>query len=150
MEYEEAVNRLSNHSNLPNTHYSENESLIFCLYQAEQCKQEPSIEHFVEDVINCLDAVNHELNGSNPSGPGSVERASVLVDRQVSYSISGIISGILLYYRRWKRSNLFSCSIQDSLLDAAIKIAYAWDQVLAGDIADLLEGLDIYLNRRLD
>jgi hypothetical protein len=96
----------------------------------------------VEDVINCLEVVNHELNGANTSGPVSVGRAFVPVDRTVSYAISGIISGILLHYRRWQRRNLFGQSIYDSLLNAALKIAYAWDQVLAGDIDDLLEGYE--------
>ena len=144
MDYEQAVNRLWNHSNLPRQFNSEDESLLFCLYKAERDNQPPSFDHLVEDVIHCLDVVNHELNGANPSK--SVGRANDAVEAQVSYPISEIISGILLRYRKWQRGNLFSQSILDSLIGAALKIAYVWDQVLAGDIDDLFEDLEIMLS----
>ena len=126
---------------MPRSFSSENDSLISCLYQAEGSNQPPSIDHLVEDVIHCLEFVNHELNGTNHSE--FVGSANHVVLEQVSYPVSGIISKILLYYRKWQRSNLFSSSVHDALLDAVLKIAYAWDQVLAGDIDDILEGLDI-------
>jgi hypothetical protein len=34
----------------------------------------------------------------------------------------------------------FSIEARDRLLEAIHRIAFAWDQVLAGDINDLLEG----------
>jgi hypothetical protein len=141
MNYQHAVDRLWNHSDLPKSFSSENESLIFCLYKAERNNQPPQIASLVEDVIHCLELVNKELNGPNPSE--TFRRTNPAVLEQVSYPISGIIYGIMRHYRSWKQSGLFDRNILDALLDAVLKISYAWDQVLAGDIDDILEGLDI-------
>jgi hypothetical protein len=141
MDYLQAIDRLWNHSNLPRSFSSENESLIYGLYQANRTNISPMIEPLVDDVIKCLEIVNFEINGSKPSMNINRANQAALVD--VSYPISGIICDILIYYRRWQRNNLYSIIIQDSLLDAAIKVSYAWDQILAGDIDDLLEGLEL-------
>jgi hypothetical protein len=140
MNYQQAVNRLWNHSNLPKSFSSESESLIFCLYKAERNNQPPQIASLVEDVIQCLEFVNKELNGPNPSE--TFGRTNPAVLEQVSYPISGIIYGILRHYRIWKQTSLFDKNNLDTLLDAVLKISYAWDQVLAGDIDDLLEDLE--------
>jgi hypothetical protein len=126
---------------LPRSFSSENESLIYGLYQANRTNISPTIEPLVDDVIKCLEIVNFEINGSKPSVNINRANQAALVD--VSYPISGIICDILIYYRRWQRNNLYSIIIQDSLLDVAIKVSYAWDQILAGDIDDLLEGLEL-------
>jgi hypothetical protein len=141
MDYLQAIDRLWNHSNLPRSFSSENESLIYGLYQANRTNISPMIEPLVDDVIKCLEIVNFEINGSKPSMNINRANQAALVD--VSYPISGIICDILIYYRRWQRNNLYSIIIQDSLLDVAIKVSYAWDQILAGDIDDLLEGLEL-------
>ena len=87
MNYQHAVDRLWNHSNLPKSFSSENESLIFCLYIAERNNQPPQITSLVEDVIHCLELVNKELNGPNPSE--TFGRTNLAVLEQVSYPISG-------------------------------------------------------------
>jgi hypothetical protein len=140
MNYQHAVDRLWSHSNLPRSFSSENQSLVYCIYLAEQSIQPPHIEHLVEDVIQCLEQVNQELNDANPSE--SVSNANHVVLSHVSYPISGIICKMLLVHRKWQQNNLFKSNVHDTLLDAVLKIAYAWDQVLAGDIDDILEGLD--------
>jgi hypothetical protein len=139
--FDDAQMRLAIHSNVPGTNLSEHESFVFHLWQADQSRSVPKLD-LCDDVIACLEVVNREWNGPLPS-----ESKMRIQNRQLPtdlvYSVSGIISSGLRYRRRWSRNGRFDSSICDWLEDSTYRIAYAWDQVIAGDIDDILEGFDI-------
>jgi hypothetical protein len=62
------------------------------------------------------------------------------IESEIAYSLSGIISGCLDYHRLWSDSHKFDERTLEILEVAIHKIAFAWDQVLAGDASDILEG----------
>lgn len=141
MNFDDARMRLANHSNFPGTNLPEQKSFVWQLWRADKTGLAPNLD-LCDDVIACLEIVNCVLNGPFPS-----ESTTRLQHKQlpadVVYAISGIISAGLRFHREWSRNGRIDSSICRSLEDATYRIAYAWEQVLAGDIDDILEGLDI-------
>jgi hypothetical protein len=139
MDYETAKKRLWNHSNLPENGLPIEESLVGSLWLADQDRSELRFLCHAEDVLDCLNAVNLAKNGSNPAERcGPPPNNSVVLD--VAYSVSGIICGCLDYHRKWTESGKFDAATLASLETSLHKIAFAWDQVLADDVSDILEG----------
>jgi hypothetical protein len=139
MDYETAKNRLWNHANLPEHGLPIEESLVGSLWLAHNDRGALRFLCLTEDVLECLNTVNLAKNGPNPAdrcGPSPNE--CVVLD--VAYSVSGIISGCLDYHRRWTESHKFDAATLASFEVALHKIAFAWGQVLAGDVGDILEG----------
>jgi hypothetical protein len=62
---------------------------------------------------------------------------------QVAYPIACVIEAGLEFHRRWSREAIFDQSVRDELEELVHHTSYAWCQVLAGDIDDLLEGFDV-------
>jgi hypothetical protein len=141
MTYDDARVRLTSHSNLPGTNLAERDSFVWQLWNAEQTGLAPNLDLW-NDVVSCLEIVNQKWNGPIPS-----ESRPQLQHRQIPadlvYAVSGIISAGLRYHRHWSRTGRFDSSVCASLEECTCKIAYAWDQVLAGDVDDTLEGYDI-------
>jgi len=138
--YEVARQRLWNHSNLPQgTGAPDDQSFLFALYKYET-DMDPLPFELADDVIACLSAANIEYNGSIPSNNTGSRNKRVVQD--LAYAVSRIIIGGLSHYRDWSRREMFTPDVRDALLDALHRIAYAWDQMLAGDIDDLTEGAD--------
>jgi hypothetical protein len=139
MDYETAKQRLWNHANFPENGLSIEESLVGSLWLADKDRGDLRFLCHAEDVLECLRTVNLAKNGRNPeksSGPSPSD--CVVLD--VAHSVSGIIEGCLDFHRRWAESQKLDAATLASLEMALHKIAFAWNQVLAGDISDLLEG----------
>ena len=64
-----------------------------------------SLERHVSDVLECLAAANHELNGPVPSEPFERQNEAVIIDLAVA--MSNIISEGLGYLVSWPRSGRF-------------------------------------------
>ena len=142
MKYDEAQTRLASHANLPGTDLPETESFVWDLWNADRTGSRPNITELSNDIVACLKVANHELNGPVPSESVSVNRNRSVVS-ELAYSVSGIITSGLHYHRSWSRTGRIQSSVCNLLEDSIYKIAYAWDQVLAGDMDDILEGFDI-------
>lgn len=56
--------------------------------------------------------------------------------------MSGILTSGLRYFRDWTAADRFERATRDMLADCLYRIEYAWDQVLAVDIDDLLDGYE--------
>lgn len=141
VKYEEARTRLASHSNLPGTDIPESGSFVFSLWNANRTSVFPDISLLADDVINCLKDVNCELNGPAPSQSLGAWR-NVSVISEIAYSVSGIIARGLQYHRLWSQAGKFSSADRELLEDTLCRIAYAWDQVLAGDTDNIHEGFD--------
>ena len=144
MEYEEAKRSLASHANLPGTGLPIEGSFVAGLWLLEQKNAEPRFTQHADEIVECLRAVNKHLNGPDPnsrSGPSDHSRIS-----EVAYSVSGIISGGLTLHLKLTRMRQLD---PDSLMQLGLdlcRIAYAWDQILAGDVSDILEGFDLTLS----
>jgi len=143
MKYEEANRRLAGHSNLPGTGLPIEDSFLGGLWLFDQKNAEPRFKAHADDVIACLRVVNTRFNGPDPDTRTSPPDHSRIAE--VAYSISGILAGGIEYHLRWSRKRQVDAEVLDSLILELGRIAYAWDQVLAGDISDILEGFELSL-----
>jgi hypothetical protein len=89
-------------------------------------------------VLACLEAINHQVNGPQPSTRTDPQNTTAIA--QMAYPIACIIEAGLEFHRRWSLEATFDQSIRDELEELVHRVSYAWAQVLAGDIDDLVEG----------
>jgi hypothetical protein len=131
MNYDEVRNRLFNHANLPGPHtdvFTEEESFVYRLWRADQDGLTLDVDVMAMDVLNCLIIANQDSRVEARSG--------------FAYPVSCILSSGIQYHRKWSRKGHFDQYMRDSLEDVIYRIAFAWEQLLAGDIDDLLEGIE--------
>jgi len=141
MDYETAKRRLENHANLPDTGLPIADSFAGSLWLADRGEADLSFVDHAADVLACLQAVNTAVNGPDPAstvGPSPDGR----IPLEIAYTVSGIVCSGIRWHRSWSQNQRFTATELCALETAVHKIAYAWDQVLAGDISDLLEGFD--------
>jgi len=140
MTYEQALARLRNHSDLEEQG-AEDESLLFAITKAGQADLS-NLTRLLHDVLACLAVANLELNGPRPSEASEQKNPDVISD--LAYPVNGLIVGLLSEYRLWKTtSQHHPAATLDFFRDAALRIAMAWDMVLAGDIDDLIRELEL-------
>lgn len=142
MDYLSAKRVLENHANLDRTGLPTESSLLGVLWLVKKEMTDLDIADLVADILDCLQIVNREANGPDPdtrAGPSSGQHIVL----ENAYSVSGIISQSLGYHRLWSQQQRFSAEELYALETAVHKIAYAWDQLLASDMSDLLEGFDL-------
>jgi hypothetical protein len=137
VEYQEALNRLWNHANLPERGLKPEDSFIYVAWQSEKTKSPQEFQRLYEDILSCLAVVNSSLNGPVPSE--TVAASSRPIDRTLCYCISGILSAGWRHYFQWRRRGLFDVEFIDIFGSMLLRIGIAWDQALAGDIDDLVE-----------
>ena len=143
--YETARERLLIHSPLPKrNNESLFESFTYRLYQADRDGSPPPLE-LVHDVVACLQVANKEYNGVVPSVQNRRGRNVV---EDLEYAVSGIILDALRFHFKWTRRDIFTTEIRDALEHGVYLIAYAWDQLLAGDVENLVEFADLELEDR--
>ncbi len=96
-----------------------------------------------DEVINCLRTVNTHFNGPDPnSRSGHADHSRI---SEVAYFVSGIVSGGLMLHLKLTRMRQLDPGSLAQLSVELCRIAYAWDQILASDVSDILEGFDITL-----
>ena len=145
MDYQEARLRLRNHANLPGTNLPITDSFLGGLWLFHRQEGALSLAAHTDDIITCLRAVNTHFNGPDPDNrSGRADHSRI---HEVAYSISGIITGGLRQYLDWSGSSLVTENVLKEIGDSVLRISYAWDQVLAGDVSDILEGFDIWSSR---
>lgn len=140
-EYDTAVDRVASHANLPSRgkEAKDEDSLLYELGHADHGRSHPRLE-LIDDVVQCLFVLNTCLNGPDPNS--RIGQSREPVPDNIAYSVACIIEGCLRYHRRWSANHLFSDDVLQALLIGTHRIALCWEQVLAGDITDLLEGFD--------
>ena len=139
MTFEIASARLRNHANLPGEQFPETESFCWALWDADRMRVAPDLQSLFSDILACLETVNVRLNGPVPSARMGPREDSTPFER-IAYSIALIIDEGLDYHRRWSREATFTQAFRDQLEELVHRVAFAWCQVLASDIDDLLEG----------
>ena len=142
--YADAVLRLLNHANAPTadaTGPAERESIEWVMWRADEERRPPDLGPLVADVLACLDAVNRHVNGPVPTARAGP--TGVVVPPEVAYAVAGIVAQGLRYHRRWSRAGTFGPGVCRALEDGVYRIAHAGWQLLAGDVDDLSEGIDL-------
>jgi hypothetical protein len=139
--YQEAVNRLWNHANLPEKDLKPEESFIYTAWQAARTKSPQNFQPLYEDILSCLAAVNLALNGPTPSE--SIQTDQPPVDGKLCYSVSGILSAGWSDYFSWSQKRIFPTDFLDEFAGMLVRIGIAWDLVLAGDMDNLPEDTEL-------
>ena len=134
MDWQTALRRLQNHANLPGDG-AEHESFVFALFAADRESKSPDLAPFGEDVLSCLVVINAALNASKSIAEDGL--------RSVAYSLAAILSSSLEYVRRWRDQGRFDESTLRDVELRVWRIAVAWEQVLAGDVEDILDNLAV-------
>ena len=144
IEYEEAKRSLASHANLPGTDLPIEGSFVGGLWLLEQNKAEPRFTQHADEVIDCLRTVNTHFNGSDPdSRSGPADHSGIA---EVAYFVSGIISGGMMQHLKLNRMRKLAPDLLTQLSLELCRIAYAWDQILASDVSDILEGFAFTLD----
>ena len=146
MEYSQALQKLRNHANAPGTGLPEDESLLLALWQAERQASIPKLQIFLDDILGCLEAVNHKFNTQHPSG--SVTGKLEALPRSVVGDISAIISGGWNFYWRWSLSQQFNEAFRLECATCLVKLGIAWNFVLDGDIDDIRKDVETEFRAR--
>jgi hypothetical protein len=141
MTTEDILLLLANHANLPGVRFPETGSLAWVLWNADRRRLAPDLGPIGSDPLSCLEAINLRLNGPVPSTRVGIREDSHTI-AEVAYSMACILESGLRYHRRWTREAAFTQEIRDELEDLLHRVSYAWCQVLAGDMDDVLEGFD--------
>lgn len=141
MTYAEAVLKLLIHANIvPDSHMTrlpEHQSFLHDLY-ISGCEQKlANLNLPFEDIIDCLEVVNRELNGAIPSETIAEKKRDI--PRDLVYAMSNIIADGLLIYQRWAENDVFDLDTRKQLFKMISHINDAWTQVLAGDVDNLRE-----------
>ena len=125
MDYPQALERLLNHANLPGSNLPESESFGFTLWQAGQQSHMPELRGLFDDVVECLEAVNHALNTQHPSG--TVAGKAEALPRSLVCCVSSILSQGWSDFWRWSSRQQFPERFRAELAVMLVQIGIAWD-----------------------
>lgn len=140
MDYQEALNRLSNHANSPlNDDFPPENSLIFNLWQATVKGRALDIEDYVEEVISCFEVVNDFLNGEKPSETFTQKTP----ESNLVFIASNLISSLLEFSIILKNKGILDSNEIAKLDLFTWKISTAWCLILDGDIDSLKSEINI-------
>lgn len=141
MNYEEAKRSLASHANLPITELPIEGSFVGGLWLLTQKNTEPRFIQHADEIINCLRTVNTHFNGPEPNTRiGRPDHARI---SEVAYFVSRIISEGLTLHLKLNRMRQLAPDSLTQLSVELCRIAYGWDQILASDVSDILEGFEI-------
>ncbi len=148
MTYEEAIARVLNHAKLPplkKTEVDEETGFLWLAWKADSANQIPDAREAYRDLLDCLEVINHKLNGAMPSRTNDARKQSP--DRLVAYAVSSIVSATLQYYVRWSHKKGLDPATLEQFLVMAMGMSCAWDAVLAGDIDSIPQAVSDQLKR---
>jgi hypothetical protein len=133
MNYQQALAALRGHANLGGA-LSE-AGLAAEIWKAKRDGVFPDITVHTDALLDCLSAVNLEVNGARPSETFGRRNVNAIPD--VACCVSNLLVDLLQFQRHCGNSERFSTSQRAQLRDATLQLAMAWDMVLAGDHNDL-------------
>jgi len=142
LSYEQALQKLSHHANLADAKEEGWSSFVGTLFRAKTAGVIPDLRAPTEDLISCLEAVNHQVNGQTPSASVSGDNDQS-IDRRAAYAVACIItSGV--EFHLWVVDNVAADGSAALEIGTNLwRISCAWEAVLAGDIDSLPEHLEL-------
>ena len=141
MEYQDAIDKLWNHANLPEKGLKREDSFLFTAWQAEQTKSPQNFQRLYEDILSCLAAINTHLNGPVPSE--TIRKSPRAIDSALCYYMSRILSGGWSDHFKWSQKGAFPKEFLDDFASILVRIGIAWDLVLAGDMDNIPEDTEL-------
>jgi hypothetical protein len=142
MDYSDALKRLRNHANTPNPDLPESESFLFEVWQAEREFRDPRLQNLFHDILDCFEAINHEINTKHPSN--NVSGKAEALPRTLVADVSAILSVSWRRLLKWSATRKFTESFREEFANMLLKISMGWSAVLAGDIDDIREYIHTY------
>ncbi len=140
MEYHEARRRILYHANLEEPGGEDWLSYLDALLQVEGKALIADVQQETDDLIDCLEVVNHHWNGAVPSvQTGTLNQ---LVEGEVAYAVANILSGGTEHLVLGLKELQGLRADFELFGEQLWCISSAWGAVLAGDIdsiADFLE-----------
>jgi hypothetical protein len=130
MDYPQALQKLSQHAGAP-----EGDSFTLALCQAERQQVIPELRRSFDDILSCLEVINHTLNTEHPSE--AIAGKADDLPRALVANVSEILSIGWSCHLRWTTSGKFTATFRTELSSMLVQIGTAWDAVLAGDIDDI-------------
>ena len=142
MNYDETVSWLLNHANLPSadTQLLSEEHSFACSFSARSRLGRDDINRLFDDVLDCLIAVNLHINGPTPSASAGPQRA---IEPAIAYAIPWIFNCAIESYRAATFDAENEPQHRERLGEVAWCLACVWEQVLAGDIDNLREAIEL-------
>ena len=133
---EEYLQKLANHANL----YRGTESTLWkslgaSLWEAEQTGIFPDVIHHGEDILQCLEIVNIEINGPNAADRSS--QASREIPRDLAIFVSELVALCYEYALDWEKNSLFTNNELFLLKQTIWMITQGWCRVVAGDFDNI-------------
>ncbi len=136
------ISSLLLHAGLPRTS-EDTDDLSIILWDLKKSRytaiDDDRFQFAVENVLELLQKLNSELLVERQATPPR--------DRSLSeplvYAMSGIILSICTSLRA-ARTQHATPEVEQLLISAAERIAYCWDQCIAGDIDDLRDSLNVH------
>jgi hypothetical protein len=95
VDYEQALRRLSHHSNLTEAQGEGWSSFVGLLFEAKTAGVVPNLREPTDDLVTCLEVVNRHLNGETPSASAAGKERHI--DRRLTYVIAAIITSGVEY-----------------------------------------------------
>lgn len=141
MEYQDAIDKLWNHANLPEKGLKREDSFLFTAWQAEQTKSPQNFQRLYEDMLSCLAVINIQLNGPIPSE--TISKDPRPIDSALCYSMSSILSGGWSDHFKWSQKQIFPEDFLNEFASMLVRIGIAWDLVLAGDMDNIPEDTEL-------
>jgi hypothetical protein len=135
MDYLHTLQRLRNHANVAGSTLPQSESFLFALWKAKQQSHPPALQSLFDDILSCLEAVNHALNTNHPSE--NVSGKEKALPRSLVADVSAILSVGWHDYWQWSSTQKFAVSYCTDLALILVQIGAAWDAVLVGDFDDI-------------
>ncbi|PYL82721.1 MAG: hypothetical protein DMF23_11535 [Verrucomicrobia bacterium] len=141
MKYQNALDKLWNHANLPEKGLKREDSFLFTAWQAEQTRLPQDFQRLYEDTLSCLAVINIHLNGAVPSE--TITETPRPIDSALCYSMSAILCGGWSDYFKWSQKGAFPKDFLDAYASMLVRIGIAWDLVLAGDMDSIPEDTEL-------
>lgn len=135
-EFSEVLRRIQNHANLPGAG-PEDQSLGLALWKMSRGASDEDLDALFDDLIDCLDVVNHALNGEHPSATPNDKKAAT-IDRWLCYSMACIFDLHIV-----AAMSPIESEQRESVIKMARQLSSAWSCVLAGDVDGILDALNL-------
>jgi hypothetical protein len=146
MDYPEALKRLANHSNSPQGHSPDAESLSFVLWQADRDSRIPDLRKLYDDVLACFEAINRELNGESPSK--TFEGKNETIPRMLAGDVARLLSSAWTYFWEWTTNQKFTPEFRAEFGSMLAQLSMGWDYILDGDIDNIADEVRMNLCAR--
>jgi hypothetical protein len=142
LSYEQALQRLFHHANLTDADEEGWSSFVGSLFRTKTSAVVPDLREQTDDLISCLDVVNHQVNGQTPSASVNGDD-NQHIDRRTAYAVAATLTSGVESFLSLVDNAAADRSSALAMGKNLWRISCDWEAVLAGDIDSLPEHLEL-------